>query len=972
MNQSRPSRRSIALVARAVVEACESRQLFSTVAPAFANQIGLSGVVDYSPTFEDNFDGDSLDKTKWQVRDGYRWRAYRDAPVSTFSYTDETPIQVSNGELALIAHNDPVTGQLKGAYLQTAPHFADVASKESPVPVATQTPGYSGDFEQTYGYWESRAKFSSLPGEWGAFWVMSPRAAEPGDDPIKANRPDVFGNEYDVAEHQALRKGSPSAQDITQTAHGSGYGIYHQTAAFANDTSKLSPTNTLPGEYHVYGMLWTPTAVKFYIDGNLTGATSDPSMLSSVPQMALLSVEVGAGGSRDPGKGSNSSGYTPAEGYGPKETSQARATFDYVRVWNLANAQPIDPTLPAAAEGAVYNDSNADGIRQDAEAGVAGVTLFADVDGNGLFTAGEPSAVTNSAGAYRIDGLPSHARIDLTIVLPTGATVVSPSNGRLRYETNPGRTQLFRDFAIALPAGITPTPTAPATQLAGAAIGTAGSFANGTATIAKALDGSLASYFDAPVANGAWVGLDLGVAGTVASIRFAPRAGWSSRMVGGVFQASNSATFSSGVVTLAKISAKPVEGALTTIAAGDANAYRYVRYLAPNGGWGNVAEVQFFGTPGTPLPTPTPTDPTTPTVPTTPVVPTAPTTPTVPVTPTDPTLPTTPTTPTDPTTPTVPVTPTPAAPVVLTGTTFGTAGSFGNSGNTIAKAFDGSLSNYVDLAVGNGAVIGLDLGSAKTIAQIKFAPRAGWSQRMVGGRFEGSNVADFSGGATTLYTIGAKPTEGALTTVVPLSAAAFRYVRYVAPNGSYGNVAELQFLGAADATTPTTPVTPTDPTTPTVPSVPTTPTVPTVPTVPTTPIAGGTLLTGTAIGTAGSFGNSGNTGAKALDGSLSSFFDSQIANGAWVGLDLGAATTLSQIKYAPRAGWSSRMVGGLFQASNTADFTGDVVTLTTVTAKPAEGVLTSVAVSDPAAYRYVRYVAPKGGYGNVAEVQWFA
>ena len=63
----------------ASVEACEPRRLFSYVAPAFADKIGLAGVIDYSTTFEDDFNGTAIDKTKWQVRDGHRWRAYRDA-----------------------------------------------------------------------------------------------------------------------------------------------------------------------------------------------------------------------------------------------------------------------------------------------------------------------------------------------------------------------------------------------------------------------------------------------------------------------------------------------------------------------------------------------------------------------------------------------------------------------------------------------------------------------------------------------------------------------------------------------------------------------------------------------------------------------------------------------------------------------------------------------------------------------------
>ena len=64
-------------------------------------------------------------------------------------------------------------------------------------------------------------------------------------------------------------------------------------------------------------------------------------------------------------------------------------------------------------------------------------------------------------------------------------------------------------------------------------------------------------------------------------------------MVGGVFQASNTANFSSGVVTLHKITTAPTAGVLTTVSVSDPTAYRYFRYLSPNGGYCNIAELAF-------------------------------------------------------------------------------------------------------------------------------------------------------------------------------------------------------------------------------------------------------------------------------------------------------------------------------------------------------------------------------------------
>ena len=238
-------------------------------------------------------------------------------------------------------------------------------------------------------------------------------------------------------------------------------------------------------------------------------------------------------------------------------------------------------------------------------------------------------------------------------------------------------------------------------QLAGTIIGTAGSYRDHGTTIANAFDNNLSTYFDAPSANGDWVGLDLGTKYSITQINFAPRTGFAGRMIGGVFQGSNDPTFTTGMVPLATITTAPVTGVFTTVTLSNPSAFRYVRYLSPTGGYGNVAEIQFFGLPATQTTT------------------------------------------------------------QLTGTVFGTPGSYQNDGNTIANVFDGSLSTFFDSPTGNGNYVGLDLGTAHTITQISYAPRAGWAQRMVGGIFQASNSADFSTGVVlgSLYQITTAPTS---------------------------------------------------------------------------------------------------------------------------------------------------------------------------------------------------------------------
>jgi len=128
-----------------------------------------------------------------------------------------------------------------------------------------------------------------------------------------------------------------------------------------------------------------------------------------------------------------------------------------------------------------------------------------------------------------------------------------------------------------------------------------------------------------------------------------------------------------------------------------------------------------------------------------------------------------------------------------------------------------------------------------TSLKARFYPRSGAADRMTGGKFQGSND---NSAWTDLATLSVQPTNNAWSEV-QLGTSLYRYLRYVSPGGSYGNIAELQFYNNT------------------------------------------TLLTGTGVGTSGSFGNYGNTFDKALDGDITTFYDAASSNGGFVGIDRG-------------------------------------------------------------------------------------
>ena len=126
--------------------------------------------------------------------------------------------------------------------------------------------------------------------------------------------------------------------------------------------------------------------------------------------------------------------------------------------------------------------------------------------------------------------------------------------------------------------------------------------------------------------------------------------------------------------------------------------------------------------------------------------------------------------------------------IKLTGTQFDniTPWSIGYDGD---MAFDGNTTTFVDANMSSGAYTGLDFGTAKTINTIKYYLRASWADRMVNGKFQGSNDNTNWTDVATITTTPAYAWNSIATNV------SYRYMRYLGPRDSYCNVAEIEFWG---------------------------------------------------------------------------------------------------------------------------------------------------------------------------------
>jgi regulation of enolase protein 1 (concanavalin A-like superfamily) len=361
---------------------------------------------------------------------------------------------------------------------------------------------------------------------------------------------------------------------------------------------------------------------------------------------------------------------------------------------------------------------------------------------------------------------------------------------------------------------------------------------------------------------------------------------------------------------------------------------------------------------------------------------------------------------------------------------LGTDTNVWTTGMTKEAVYDGNTATFFDPVLGQNAWAGFQLRSPKVVSRIRYIGRSGQAVRMNGVLFQGANTADFSDAVTLLTHTPPANWTGTTWIDVTLSTTnalrSFTYLRYIATaaNSFGGNAAEVEFYGLeAPAAPPPTPVlsfadsanwyahmrwtvdaaasayevqrrradeadfatiltdlfrnpgatTWRDPTNLF---------NDTAYRVRARNSAGDSAwfafsaaaanaATGTWIGTAGTYGGN-MTGDKAYDANIDTFFDgpsSSGGNGLWTGLDLGAPRPVAGLRFTPRTGWASRMTGGQFQAADNTNFTG-ATTLYTIPSNPIYTNMMRVALASPVTARYVRYLSPNGGWGNVAEVEF--
>ena len=203
------------------------------------NGIGDNPTSNWRLLWFDEFDGDSLDLTKWSTTDSWgREQCYGGGNNEAQCYTDSPDnISIVDGNLVLTAR--PETGLAQGR---------------------TYTSGRvqsSGKGDWTYGKFEIRAKMPTGQGTWPAIWMLPTAQAYGGW---------AASGEIDIVETVNLGAGGCSSCDngIEDRAHGTiHFGGEWPRQARTGGSTHLDDINA----FHTYTLEWYRDEMRWLVDG---------------------------------------------------------------------------------------------------------------------------------------------------------------------------------------------------------------------------------------------------------------------------------------------------------------------------------------------------------------------------------------------------------------------------------------------------------------------------------------------------------------------------------------------------------------------------------------------------------------------------------------------------------------------------------------------------------------------------------
>ena len=234
--------------------------LFTTIVNGslFKREIDLN---DFELVWADEFDGDSLDRTKWSTQDTTELRRG--------GYWNGEMVEVQDGNLTIYSKylENGIEGEnVPGWYT------AQISTRDL--------------YEQTYGYFEVRCILPKGYGQWAAFWMINSSLRYEYPDGTKGAEIDIFESAY---------YGTDDPNQVTSAVHWGGYADKHVIASpIYTGVRPTDPYNS----FNTYGLEWNEHEYIFYINGEVYARmTRFQAAPSQEPEYMILSVEMsGANG----------------------------------------------------------------------------------------------------------------------------------------------------------------------------------------------------------------------------------------------------------------------------------------------------------------------------------------------------------------------------------------------------------------------------------------------------------------------------------------------------------------------------------------------------------------------------------------------------------------------------------------------------------------------------------------------------
>ncbi len=220
--------------------------------------------------WHDEFDGDTLDRTKWDFRLHLLQQRHE-------TFAPDGAVLDGNSNLLLTLYEKD--GHFYSPHLQTGYNYLDRpgssfcfdSEADKPKMVWPVSEIREPKFMHKYGYYEIRCKLQNQPGWWSAFWLQSPVIGS-------SLNPAEAGVEVDIMEN-FTRDGI-----ISHNNHWDGYGADHKSCG--SGPRELEET---PDGFHTFGLEWNKDGYIYYVDGKESWRTSEA--VSHREQFILISTE---------------------------------------------------------------------------------------------------------------------------------------------------------------------------------------------------------------------------------------------------------------------------------------------------------------------------------------------------------------------------------------------------------------------------------------------------------------------------------------------------------------------------------------------------------------------------------------------------------------------------------------------------------------------------------------------------------